>query len=71
MSEAAISRTFVLSRRLSVEITAGTGGMVVEWHPDVPERLTGGELRRYRRARNEMLGELAKRLGGDILVVEM
>ena len=50
-SEAAESRTFRLSRRVSVTLTVGLGGLVVEWEPDMPERLTAKELRRYRVAR--------------------
>ncbi|MDP3949601.1 hypothetical protein [Microbacterium sp.] len=70
MTEAAESKTFRLSRRLCVEITVGAGGMAVEWNPELPERLTPKELRRYRAARHEMLSRLAERVGGTVLVVE-
>jgi hypothetical protein len=69
--ERAERQTFRLSDRLSVEITAGLGGFVVEWMPQVPQRLTGGELRRYRRARGRMLDHLAERVGGGVLCVEV
>lgn len=70
MSESAESKTFKLSRRLSVEITVGAGGMVVEWEPEMPEQLTAKELRRYRAARAEMVGRLSARMGGAVVVVE-
>lgn len=70
MGQAGESKTFRLSRRLSVEITVGAGGMTCEWDPELPKRLTGGELRRYRAARAEMVSRLAERLGGAVIVVE-
>lgn len=70
MSESADRKCFRLSRRLSVEITAGPSGIVVEWCPDVPERLTAKELRRYRQARHEMLTRLADQLGTTVVVVD-
>lgn len=71
MSEAAESKSFRLSRRLSVEITLGAGGMVCEWDPSMPDRLTAKELRRYRTARAEMLRRLADRLGVNVGCVEV
>jgi len=68
-SEAAETKTFRLSKRLSVEITAGPGGFVCEWSA-TPKKLTARELRRYRDARNEMLTRLAERIGGRVLVIE-
>jgi hypothetical protein len=70
-SEAAECKTFRLSNRLSIEITAGPAGFVCEWDPARPERLTAGELRRYRAARHEMLSRLAERLGVRITCVEI
>jgi hypothetical protein len=69
--EAAVTKNFRLSRKLSVEITVGPGGMVVEWEPDMPEKLTDKELRRYRAARHEMLGRLADSTGGAVVCVEI
>jgi len=71
MSEQAESKTFRLSRRLSVEITVGAGGMVVEWHPEMPDKLTAKELRRYRAARHEMLLRLSERTGGAVVCIEL
>ena len=70
-SERAESKTFRLSKRLSVEITVGPGGCACEWDPDVPTHLTAKELRRYRQARDEMVQRLAQMLGcGSALIVE-
>lgn len=72
MSESAERKTFRLSRRLSVEITVGTGGMAVEWEPALPDAgLTAREMRRYRQARQEMLQRLAKSAGGAVVCVEI
>jgi hypothetical protein len=47
---------------------AGTvQGMVAEWHPDVPERLTDAELAQYRAGHNAALAEL----GARTLAVEL
>jgi hypothetical protein len=51
-------------------MTAGPGGFVCQWSPDVPQRLTHSEQRRYRRARNDLLAEVAQRMGGGVLVIE-
>lgn len=71
MSEWAETRTFQLSRRLSVEMTVGPGGFVCEWSPDMPERLTPKEWKRYRAARHSMLTALAERLGGPVVCLEL
>lgn len=71
LSEQAERETFRLSRRLSVEITVGVGGIVCEWDPDMPEELTAKELRRYRAARHEMLQQLAKATGGAVICMEV
>jgi len=69
-AHAAISDTFRLSRRLSVEITVSRLGIACEWVPELPRRLRQRELAAYRRARDEMLARLAERIGGNIVVVE-
>jgi hypothetical protein len=66
-TEAALSRTFRLSERLSVEITAGSDGFLCEWAPSVPTEFTRTELAAYERARNEMLRLLARMLGGHVI----
>lgn len=70
-SEHAERQTFRLSDRVSVEITAGLAGFVVEWVPALPKNLTVVELRRYREARDGMLHRLAERLGSTVLCIEV
>ena len=53
MSEAAETKTYRLSKRLTVTITVGSGGLVCEWDPDLPAKLTEKERRRYWQARHE------------------
>jgi hypothetical protein len=69
----AITRAARLSKRFEVEFTIGPGGFVCEWSPRRPCRgeLTGKEIRRYRRARDECAAEVSERLGGGVLVVEV
>jgi hypothetical protein len=69
MSEAAESKTFRLSKDLSVEITVGLGGIVCEWTPATPRKLSARELNRYRAARDEMLTRLAQIVGGRVLCI--
>jgi hypothetical protein len=45
-------------------------GLVAEWTPDTPRRLTPQELADYRRGRNAFLAEVAKIIGGNVLLVE-
>lgn len=71
MTDAAERKTFRLSRRVSVELTAGLGGLTAEWIPAMPDELTAKELRRYKQARHELLSRLAERAGGTVLVVEV
>jgi hypothetical protein len=70
-SEAAQRQTFRLSKRLSVEMTAGLAGFSCEWAPAKPARLTAKELRRYRAARAVMAARLAEATGKRVLVIEL
>ncbi len=70
MSEAAETKTYRLSKRVAVTMTVGTGGLVCEWDPSQPPELTPKELRRYLRARHELVSRLAERLGGTVVVVD-
>jgi hypothetical protein len=70
--EWAIRRFAELSPGLAVELTAGPSGVGCEWSPGRPRRpLTKAEIRRYRDARDVLLGEVAARLGGDVLLIEI
>lgn len=64
------TEAFRLSKRLSVEMVVGLGGMTVEWDPAMPAKLTSKELARYRQARNEMLRRQAEMVGGSVVIVE-
>ena len=44
---------------------------VIEWEPCVPPRLSGSELREYRRGRDRVLVALARDLGGTAALVEV
>jgi hypothetical protein len=71
--EWAVSRTARLSKRFTVDLTIGPGGFVCEWSPREPRRgeLTGKEIRRYRRARDACVTEVAERMVGNVLLVEL
>jgi hypothetical protein len=43
----------------------------VSWSPHTPRRLSKAELRDYRSGRDALLAEAAKRLGGNVAVVEV
>jgi hypothetical protein len=72
-AEWAISKVARLSKRFTVDLTIGPGGFVCEWAPREPRRgeLTGKEIRRYRRARDACVTEVAERIGGNVLLVEL
>lgn len=71
-AEWAIRRFVEVGPGIAVEMTAGPGGMCCEWVPDKPRRpLTKQEIRNYRAGRDALLGEVADRLGGNLLVVEI
>ena len=73
IGEWAISKTARLSKRFTVDLTIGPGGFVCEWSPRSPRRgeLTGKEIHRYRRARDTCVTEVAERMGGNVLLVEL
>ena len=71
MTTLASTKTVRLSRRLSVTITVSRLGMVCEWSPGMPNKLTPKELARYRVARDAVVSEAAERLGGSALIVEL
>lgn len=62
-------QSFQLSCRLVVTITIGANGLVAEFDPEMPAKLTDKELRRYRAARHEMAERLAEKLGGRVAIV--
>jgi hypothetical protein len=70
-SEKAKAKTFRLSDRLSVEITVGAGGVVCEWDPDLPKKMTANEMAGYHKAMDEMVLVVAEMIGGNVMVVEM
>lgn len=69
-AESTDTKIFRLSRRLSVELSVSSIGIVAEWLPGQPDKLTVAELRRYRKARDGMLERLAAKLDGTVVVVE-
>jgi hypothetical protein len=71
--EWAISKRVQITRRLSVTLTAGPGGMTAEWDPDVPKPGSLGPRAhaRYFSGRHQLLSEVAKRLGAGVLVIDL
>ncbi len=70
MTASATTKTVRLSKRLSVTITVSSLGMSCEWDPAFPDKLTTNELHRYRDARDTVVIEVAKSLGGNAVVIE-
>ena len=71
-AEWAIRRFVEIGPDLAVELTCGPSGFCAEWVPDMPRRrLNKQEMRNYRAARDRLLSEVAERLGGNVLVVEI
>jgi hypothetical protein len=72
-AEWALSRDVQINSKLSVTMTAGPGGFTCEWAPAPPafKQLNMRERERYRAGRDALLAELAERIGGNIMVVEI
>ncbi len=72
----ALIRTFPVGPR-TVTLTAPRlrAGQVscasIEWHPDMPRRLSRREMARYRRGRDAAFAELCGELGINGALVEM
>jgi hypothetical protein len=69
-AEWAIERTYTLSWRCSVTMTAGPGGFVCNWSRKPGRWLNDAELAAYRAARDDILKDVATRMGGKVLVVD-
>jgi hypothetical protein len=54
------------------EMTFADGHLSAQWSPDVPRRgsLSGGETAQYRAGRDALMAEVAKVIGGNVLVLE-
>jgi hypothetical protein len=61
-AEWAVTRRIRISGRIACDLTLGPGGAVCEW--------VGGRPR-YRAERDELLSEVALRMGGTIMLVEV
>jgi hypothetical protein len=49
----------------------GILSMAVEWHPEMPRRLSPGELRQYRAGRDALMRELAQLTGLNTTVLDL
>jgi hypothetical protein len=67
----AIERHIKLSRGLAVTLTIGPAHACCEWHPEMPDRLTPTQWRRYRRGRDRLVQQVAARMGGRAIVAEL
>jgi hypothetical protein len=70
-AEWAITHRIKFNASLSVDLTIGPGGAVAEWVGARPKYLTDVEQRRYRDGRNDLVQELARKLGGTVAVMEI
>jgi hypothetical protein len=70
-SEFAITKRIKINANLAVDLTIGPSGAVAEWVGSQPRFLTAVEKARYRAGRDELVREFARKIGGNILVVEV
>jgi hypothetical protein len=70
-SDWAVEKTVKLSKRFTVTMTVSTSKFMCEWDPDVPDPrdLTKAEMKRYRKARDELFAQIGERLGGAVLII--
>jgi len=66
-----VTNTFRVGRFIC-EMTFADGHLSAQWSPDVPKRgsLSRKEVEQYRAGRNALMAEVAKAIGGDVLVLE-
>jgi hypothetical protein len=69
-AEWALTRRIKINSKLSVDLTVGPSGALAEWIGGMPKTLTDVEMKRYREGRNALLSEVARKLGGKVLLVE-
>lgn len=73
---ALISRTFAVGWRYRCTLTVpaprvgAVACVVAEWEPGLPKRLSAAELADYRRGRDAIFAEAARRMGTPVVVVE-
>jgi hypothetical protein len=70
-AEWAVTRRVRINARLSCDITCGPGGVCVEWIGRSPRGLSAAGQRRYRAGRDAVLAEVARKLGGGVLLIEV
>lgn len=71
-----ISTTFRVGKRmvkmsLDEHLPRGVTALNTEWTPDFPKALSKAEWKDYRRGRNLFLAEVARAIGGKVLVAEI
>jgi hypothetical protein len=65
-----ISTTFRVGKSYRCDMRFdSTRGLLAEWTPDTPKRLTEAEAADYRRGRDAFLAEIARRIGGNVMVI--
>lgn len=66
------SNTFLVGPyKCHMTYSEGDGELRCEWDPEMPDRnLSEQELAQYRRGRDSLFDEIAKELGGNVVVVE-
>lgn len=73
----ALVRSFRVGKRWTCTLTIARprrGDVVhsvIEWSPDVPQRLKAKEFDQYRAGRNAAVAELAALISGNVLLVEV
>jgi hypothetical protein len=70
-AEWAITRRIKINATLSCDLTIGPGGACCEWVGGKPKFLTEVEKNRYRAGRNDLLAEVARKIGGGVMCVEL
>ena len=71
--EWAITRRVRVSKKYSAKITMGPNGSTVDSIPYMPPRggLTQGQIARYQRGSNALAQEVATKLGGTLLMMDL
>jgi hypothetical protein len=70
MTAGKITNTFRVGR-FTCKLTFADGQLSAEWRPGLPKRLSGKEWKAYRAGRDALIAEVAKAIGGGVLLVDV
>lgn len=66
-----VSTRFRVGKKFVCEMSFGPTGLLCEWSPRVPTRLTKKDFRAYRQRRDALLAEVAAAIGAPVHIADL